>query len=61
MSRTDQAIQHLADTFCQSRLSRDAYIKSMESLVSLARAEQILKMQFDFEDCMRVTLKGNPE
>jgi hypothetical protein len=61
MSRTEQAIQHFAAAFSQSRLSRESYIKSLESLVSLARAEQILRMQFDFEDCMRVTIKGSHE
>lgn len=59
MTITEQAIQNLADAFCLigKPEHRATYVESLRAITDLAKSEQILQMQLDFDRCMRVTLR----
>jgi hypothetical protein len=54
MTQTDLAIHNLAEAFCTLTTPAECYltyVKSLESLVRLVRAEQIADIEIDWEMC----------
>ena len=55
--KTEAAVENLVDAFC--KLSnpeyKDLYTTALQSIVRMAKAEQLLEMQRDFNRCMDLT------